>query len=332
MSARQILESFDRWRSAGVPLVLVTVVETEGSTYTKAGHRILIAAAVVVLGTFLGFTPFDPGYGVLIAGFFLVPIATAVAILKYRLYELDVVVNKAVLFGTLAAFATVVYVAIVVGVGALVGSAGNAVLSAAAAAVVALAFQPARARARRLADHIVYGKRATPYEVLAEFSDRVGGSYAVEEVLTQMALVLGEGTGALLLLIVVPAIVVGVLRGVRIVRVPGAWRWWAPALVVTVWALLAQVAPWNPEHDLSGIDPKILARARKANAPINQEFLKRSAEGKLRWSLTVYPNHAMAQEADMSLRDYTESSTGQVCSTKRSPWNSGMPKLPDNRS
>jgi xanthine/CO dehydrogenase XdhC/CoxF family maturation factor len=42
MSARRILEAFDRWRSAQVPLALVTVVETEGSTYTKAGHRILL--------------------------------------------------------------------------------------------------------------------------------------------------------------------------------------------------------------------------------------------------------------------------------------------------
>ena len=43
MSARQILEAFGRWRTDRVPLALVTVVETEGSTYTKAGHRILIA-------------------------------------------------------------------------------------------------------------------------------------------------------------------------------------------------------------------------------------------------------------------------------------------------
>ncbi len=45
MSARQILEAFGRWRAARAPLVLVTVVETEGSTYTKAGHRILIAGS-----------------------------------------------------------------------------------------------------------------------------------------------------------------------------------------------------------------------------------------------------------------------------------------------
>lgn len=44
MSTREMLETFERWREASLDLVLVTVVDTEGSTYTKAGHRILIAA------------------------------------------------------------------------------------------------------------------------------------------------------------------------------------------------------------------------------------------------------------------------------------------------
>jgi signal transduction histidine kinase len=42
----------------------------------------------------------------------------------------------------------------------------------------------------------VYGKRATPYEVLSEFSERVGGAYADEDVLPRMVRVLGEGVGA----------------------------------------------------------------------------------------------------------------------------------------
>jgi xanthine/CO dehydrogenase XdhC/CoxF family maturation factor len=45
MSARQILQSFEAWRTAGEPLVLATVYDTLGSTYTKAGHRILIAGS-----------------------------------------------------------------------------------------------------------------------------------------------------------------------------------------------------------------------------------------------------------------------------------------------
>ena len=69
-------------------------------------------------------------------------------------------------------------------------------LSAVAAAVVALAFQPARRRAQRLADQVVYGRRATPYEVLSEFSDRLADSFATDDLLPRMARILAEGTGA----------------------------------------------------------------------------------------------------------------------------------------
>jgi signal transduction histidine kinase len=125
-----------------------------------------------------------------------VPIAIGISILKYRLYDIDVVINKAVVYGTLAAFITIVYVAIVVGVGALVGSGGNAVLSAVAAAVIALAFQPARRRAQRLANRVVYGHRATPYEVLSGFSERLADTYSIEDVLPRLARVLADGVGA----------------------------------------------------------------------------------------------------------------------------------------
>jgi xanthine dehydrogenase accessory factor len=45
MSARRLIESFARWRASAEPLALATVFETAGSTYSKAGHRILIAAS-----------------------------------------------------------------------------------------------------------------------------------------------------------------------------------------------------------------------------------------------------------------------------------------------
>lgn len=47
-----------------------------------------------------------------------------------------------------------------------------------------------------MANRIVYGRRATPYEVLADFSERVGSAYAAEEVLPRMAETLASGTGA----------------------------------------------------------------------------------------------------------------------------------------
>ena len=61
---------------------------------------------------------------------------------------------------------------------------------------MAVAFQPVRERAQRLANRLVFGKRATPYEALSEFTGRMGGTYATEDALPRMAQVLAEGTGA----------------------------------------------------------------------------------------------------------------------------------------
>jgi signal transduction histidine kinase len=133
---------------------------------------------------------------VAVASFGLIPIAIGISVLRYHLFDIDLVVNRALLFGAMAIFITAVYVGIVVGVGALVGRQASPVLSAAAAGIVALAFQPARRRAQRLADRLVYGQRATPYEVLSEFSERIGHTYANDELLPRMAQALAEGTGA----------------------------------------------------------------------------------------------------------------------------------------
>jgi signal transduction histidine kinase len=133
---------------------------------------------------------------VAVFSFGLIPIAIGVSVLRYHLFDIDVVINRALLVGVLAVFITVVYVAVVVGVGALVGSRADPILSAAAAAIVALAFQPVRRRAQRFADRLVYGERAAPYEVLSEFSERLGNAYANEDLLPRMARALAGGTGA----------------------------------------------------------------------------------------------------------------------------------------
>ena len=121
--------------------------------------------------------------------------AVAVAVLKYRLYDIDVVISKTVVYATLAAFFTAVYVAVVVGLGTAIGSTHDPFLTVAAAAVIAVAFNPVREGAKRLADRLVYGARATPYEVLSEFSEHMAGTYALDDILPRMARVLAEGTG-----------------------------------------------------------------------------------------------------------------------------------------
>jgi len=126
------------------------------------------------------------------------PAAAGIAIFKHRLYEIDLVISRTLVYGSLAIFITAVYVAIAVGIGALVGGGGkpNLALSILATAIVAIGFQPVRERVHRVANRLVYGTRATPYEVLSQFSGRVAESYAVDEVMPRMARVLAEGTGA----------------------------------------------------------------------------------------------------------------------------------------
>ena len=128
-----------------------------------------------------------------------VPITCGLAILKHGLWHLDVVVKKTVQYGVLVVGFTVVVLlifvaapAMVVGIGADVGG----VIPFLFGAVIAVGFTLARSRARRWANRIVYGKRSTPYEVLSEFADRMGGTYSLDDVLPRMAQLLGEATGA----------------------------------------------------------------------------------------------------------------------------------------
>jgi signal transduction histidine kinase len=124
-----------------------------------------------------------------------VPVGAAIAILRFRLFDIDVVISKAIVYGSLAAFIAIVYVGLVAGVGQLAGAVGTPVLSAIAAAIVALAFQPVRRRMQRFANRLVYGQRATPYEVLSDFSGQVAHAYSVEDILPKMAQIVAAGTG-----------------------------------------------------------------------------------------------------------------------------------------
>ena len=158
---------------------------------------IAASAVLVVFGVLIGLTLIPDGPAIVFALIApAVSIAAGIAILRYRLYDIDLVISKAIVIAILGAAITAVYVAIVVGVGTLSGSASNHLLSIAATAIVAVLFQPLRERAQRLANRLVYGERATPYEVMAGFSARVADTLSTEQVLPQRAEAAGRGVGA----------------------------------------------------------------------------------------------------------------------------------------
>jgi signal transduction histidine kinase len=185
--------------AASAPLVRMRRAAGEERQQLKwIAYAVTVTAVAYIPLTFLpdstatGLADIAIGFGILL------PIAAGVAIFKHRLYDIDIVISRTLVYGSLAVFITAVYVGIAVGVGTLVGSGGkpNPALSILATAIVAIGFQPVRERVQKVANRLVYGKRATPYEVLSEFSGRVAETYAADEVLPRMARVLLEGTGA----------------------------------------------------------------------------------------------------------------------------------------
>ena len=147
-----------------------------------------------------GVDVFDLLFG-LLAGLIVlgIPGAYLIAIYRYHLWDLDVVIKKALVFAVVAGGLTVVSLGVllllpvlVVGTGLTSTERGVFVVGV----VIGTLFGPLRRLARRAADRAVYHTRATPYEVLTEFSGRVGETYATDDVLPRMAQILATGAGA----------------------------------------------------------------------------------------------------------------------------------------
>ena len=159
-----------------------------------------VYAASLVLVTWIPSNFFLPLWFSIASGVALValPLSVGIAILKYRLYDIDVVINKTLMFATVVVVVTAFYLIVGVILPAAVIGLGSGVETGAVLIGVAIGLLiiPIRNRARRFADRLVYGKRATPYEILEEFSGRMSEAYAAEDVLPRMARILGEAVGA----------------------------------------------------------------------------------------------------------------------------------------
>ena len=159
---------------------------------------VVTAMAVLLLGwAIISLMPESSswsGYALTIGGSVVV-LAIAAAITKYRLYDIDIIINRALVFAGLAAFITAIYVGIVVGIGSLFAG-SDLWLSIAATALVAIVFEPVRLRLQKWANRLVYGSRATPYEVLSDLTGRLAETENEEGLLERMAQRLSEGTGA----------------------------------------------------------------------------------------------------------------------------------------
>lgn len=112
----------------------------------------------------------------------LVPAGIAVAALRYRLYDIDVLVNRTIVAVLLVGGAALLYVALVGWVGALVGT-SDGIVPFVAAFAVATAFHPARVRLQRLVDRLLHGLRRDPFALLQEVDRALREAAAPREAL-----------------------------------------------------------------------------------------------------------------------------------------------------
>jgi signal transduction histidine kinase len=126
-----------------------------------------------------------------------VPLCVAVAVLRHRLVQIDLIVNRALVLALATGLVAVGYVVVVVVAGAAVGQGTTGFWpSLLATALVALAFQPIRRGVVRVADRLSFGAAAVPYEALADFSRRVGDSPDPSDLLPAVAEATGQAVAA----------------------------------------------------------------------------------------------------------------------------------------
>jgi signal transduction histidine kinase len=112
-----------------------------------------------------------------------VPLCIGIAILRYRLWDIDLIINRTLVYGTLTACVIGLYVLVVVGLGTLIQAQGNVLLSLLATGLIAVLFQPLRLRLQRAVNRLMYGERDDPYAVLAHLGNRLEATLVPEKVL-----------------------------------------------------------------------------------------------------------------------------------------------------
>ncbi len=115
--------------------------------------------------------------------YFFIPVALGAAVLRYRLFDLDVVINRTLVYGLLTVGVAGIYVLTVGALGTLLQSQGNLLVSLVGVGLVAALFAPLRDRLQRGVNRLMYGERDEPYAVLSQLGQRLEAAFAPDAVL-----------------------------------------------------------------------------------------------------------------------------------------------------
>jgi signal transduction histidine kinase len=123
---------------------------------------------------------------------FLIPLSLAIAILRYRLWDIDIIINRTLVYGALSASVVGLYALLVTGLGSFLPTRNNFVTSLVAAGLIAVLFTPLRIRLQRGVNHLMYGERDEPYKVFSRLGRRLETTLAPEAALETVAEVVAQ--------------------------------------------------------------------------------------------------------------------------------------------
>jgi signal transduction histidine kinase len=113
----------------------------------------------------------------------LIPLTIGFAMLRYRLWDVDLLINRTLVYGLLTTCSIGLYLLVVVGLGTLLSAVGTPFFSLLATALIAVLFQPLRERLQRAVNRLMFGERDDPYRVLLRLGQRLETTLAPETVL-----------------------------------------------------------------------------------------------------------------------------------------------------
>ncbi len=113
----------------------------------------------------------------------LIPLSIGFSILRYRLWDIDIIINRTLVYGLLTAGIVAIYVLVVVSLGTVLQAQGNLLISLVATGLIAVLFQPLRLRLQRSVNRLMYGERDTPNKVISRLGQRLETTLAPDAIL-----------------------------------------------------------------------------------------------------------------------------------------------------
>ncbi|MEM8857858.1 MAG: sensor histidine kinase [Chloroflexota bacterium] len=121
-----------------------------------------------------------------LGGFFF-PIAILIAILRHRIWNIDIIISRTLIYGGLTLMIVAIYSITVGGFALLFQSSGNFFISLVATGIIAVIFQPVRERLQRWVNRLIFGERDDPYTVISQLNQSLQATAVPQETLTTIA-------------------------------------------------------------------------------------------------------------------------------------------------